>query len=235
MALILHIETATNVCSVAISKEGIKIAIAETNEPKSHAGVLNGFIQQVIQESKFGFSDLNAISVSKGPGSYTGLRIGIAAAKGLCYALNKPLIAVNTLQAMTSSLLKSPIATSILNKSEVLFSPLIDARRMEVYSAIFNSELHFIAGTKAEIISEDSFSTLLKNKKIIFFGDGVKKCIPVLNANPNIVFIEEFYTSAEGLISLAEIAYTAKKFEDLAYFEPFYLKDFVTTTPTVKI
>ncbi|MEP7169495.1 MAG: tRNA (adenosine(37)-N6)-threonylcarbamoyltransferase complex dimerization subunit type 1 TsaB [Bacteroidota bacterium] len=235
MALILCIETATNVCSVALAKDGLLVTVAESDEPKSHAGTVTKFIEQVMHESKLQLSQLDAISISKGPGSYTGLRIGTATAKGLCYALDKPLIAINTLKSMTSFFLSSnELQTSSFpvpiqsGKLQTLFIPLIDARRMEVYTAVYDNLLHEISETKAEIISENSFAELLKENKIFFFGDGAAKCKKVSSPNANANFIENFNTSSKGMISLSEKTFAEKVFEDIAYFEPFYLKDFVT-------
>ena len=227
MPLILCIETATDVCSVALARDGLLLAIAESDEPKSHAGTVTKFIQQVMGESNLKLSQIDAVSISKGPGSYTGLRIGTATAKGLCYALNKPLIAINTLQAMTSYLLNFYKPETLNFKLQTFFSPLIDARRMEVYTAIFDNSLNEISETKAEIITENSFAELLNENKILFFGDGVVKCKQILSANSNADFVEGFKTSAKGMISLSEKVFAENKFEDIAYFEPFYLKDFV--------
>jgi tRNA threonylcarbamoyladenosine biosynthesis protein TsaB len=226
LALILCIETATDVCSVALAKDGILLAIKESDEPKSHAGTVTKFIEQVMNESNLKLSQLDAVSISKGPGSYTGLRIGTATAKGLCYALEKPLIAINTLQSMTAYLVASQKP-----EPEVLLVPLIDARRMEVYSAVFNAILNEIIETKAEIISEKSFSELLKNNKAIFFGDGSAKCKSALHSNSNAFFKENFKASARGMLSISEKSFKEKKFENIAYFEPFYLKDFVGINP----
>src|SRR5205814_967905 len=151
----------------------------------------------------------------KGPGSYTGLRIGTATAKGLCYALDKPLIAINTLQSMTSFFLSSrQLQTSYL-KPQTFLIPLIDARRLEVYTAVFDNSLNEISETKAEIISENSFSELLKENKIFFFGDGTAKCKNVLSPNANANFVENFNTSAKGMFSLSEKSFAEKKFEDI--------------------
>jgi len=227
LPLILCIETATDVCSVALSRDGLLLAFAESDEPKSHAGTVTKFIQQVMNESNLKLSQIDAVSISKGPGSYTGLRIGTATAKGLCYALNKPLIAINTLQSMTNYLLSLQKHQASNIKRQTLFSPLIDARRMEVYTAVFDDSLNEISETKAEIITENSFAELLNENKIIFFGDGAVKCKQILGTNPNADFAEGFKTSASGMVSLSEKAFAENKLEDIAYFEPFYLKDFV--------
>lgn len=235
-SLILNIETATEICSVALAKNGSLVSIAESTAPRSHASVLTMLIQKVITESGYQFSELDAIAVSKGPGSYTGLRIGAATAKGLCYALDKPMIAINTLQAMTSFFLlfnKLQISNfpvpHFAGKLQTLFVPLIDARRMEVYTAAFDQHLNMVSDTRAEILNENSFSELLKKYKLIFFGDGVAKCKNVLKISSNADFIEGFTTSANGMINLSKEAFERKQFEDIAYFEPYYLKDFISS------
>lgn len=230
MSLILHIETATDVCSVSLAKNGVLLGTVESTEGKSHARILNSFIDELLKKEGVQFNELTAVAVSKGPGSYTGLRIGVAAAKGLCYALNIPLIAINTLQSMTAFLMSRDIK-KFQPEESFLFAPLIDARRMEVYTAVFNKQLHFIEDTKAEIITQDSFKAYTKENKIVFFGDGESKSKPVLQQLGNALFVEDFKTSALGMVTLAYTIFEEKKFEDIAYFEPFYLKDFVSTQP----
>ncbi|MCE9540898.1 MAG: tRNA (adenosine(37)-N6)-threonylcarbamoyltransferase complex dimerization subunit type 1 TsaB [Bacteroidetes bacterium] len=243
MALILNLETATTVCSVSLSKDGKLLALKEQNGDYSHAENLTLFIQDVLKQAKVKLTDIDAIAVSKGPGSYTGLRIGVSSAKGLCYSLNKPLIAVNTLQYLSLALsegegtkiismqyeLNSPSSSLSFGegREDVYFCPMLDARRMEVYCAMFDSLNNEIRPTTAEIIDEHSFSDLLNNKVVYFFGDGAAKCKSVLSANKNAIFIDDVYPSAKNMISLSEKAFVNKEFEDVAYFEPFYLKDFV--------
>ena len=196
-------------------------------ETRSHATQLTILIERICKESNLPFSELDAVAVSKGPGSYTGLRIGVATAKGLCYALDKPLIGINTLQSFAHELLlqQKNIANAI-SLSDLL-CPMIDARRMEVYSALFNHQKETMRETKAEIITEQSFEEELKQQKIFFFGDGAAKCKPLLHHQTNAVFIDDFSPSARGQIKLALKALEQKQFEDVAYFEPFYLKEFV--------
>lgn len=225
MALILNLETATTVCSVSLSKDGQLLAVKEQNGDYSHAENLTLFIEDVIQEADVKLSDVDAIAVSKGPGSYTGLRIGVSTAKGLCYSLNKPLIAISTLQHISLSI--SEDSKSQISNLKSLFCPMLDARRMEVYCAMFDSLNNEIRPTTAEIIDEHSFSDLLNNNVIYFFGDGAAKCKNVLSANKNAIFIDDIFPSAKNMISLSEQAFVNKEFEDVAYFEPFYLKDFV--------
>ncbi|MFH1161306.1 MAG: tRNA (adenosine(37)-N6)-threonylcarbamoyltransferase complex dimerization subunit type 1 TsaB [bacterium] len=230
MSLLLAIETATPVCSVALARDGECVAIRETTSANAHSSLLTIYIEQLFQEAGYRYQDLDAVAVSMGPGSYTGLRIGVAAAKGLCYALEKPLIAVPTLQAMAEGMnCQLPIANCPL-----LICPVIDARRMEVYCAVYNEQLEEIRPTDAVILHENSFQDLLSNHVMIFGGTGAQKCKPLLAGQPNAVFLDNFQASAGYLIPLAEKRFFTGHFENLAYFEPFYLKDFVAGKPKVK-
>ena len=236
MALILNIETSTRVCSVCISKDGVVVCFRESNDEKSHAKLLTIFIDEMLKEQKLKIDDFDAIAVSKGPGSYTGLRIGVSTAKGLCYAKDKPLIAINTLQAMANGI-KEKLSEGELKFEDIdssILVPMIDARRMEVYSAFFNSNAEFSRDVKAEIIDETSYSEILEKQKMIFFGDGSEKITEVIK-HENAVFIENSYPSSIHMTSLSEEAFKKEKFEDVAYFEPFYLKDFVATIPKKNI
>ena len=226
MPLILHIETATVVCSVALSKEGQLLGLKESQTKNSHSSELTLFIDELIKTAGFTLTDLDAIAISEGPGSYTGLRIGAATAKGLCFALDKPLIGVPTLQSMALGM--PHLQTSFL------LCPMIDARRMEVFCAIFDDKGNEIRETKAEIIDEHSFGEYLGKNVIVFGGDGAEKCKPYLEKNPNAVFLDDFMPSAKFMISLAGEKYSKQQFENIAYFEPFYLKDFVAGKPKVK-
>ncbi len=222
MAYILNIETSTKNCSVSLSKDGQLIALKEINEGQfSHAEKLHPFIEAVIREGKISFSDLNAVSVSKGPGSYTGLRIGVSAAKGLCYALDIPLISVDTLQILASAVKVEP---------NTLIVPLLDARRMEVYAAVFNSEYQQLRETKAEIIDEHSFANILTKGKTCLLGDGAEKCKAVIR-HENAIFLEGYFPSAKDMIKFSTLKFENSDFEDVAYFEPFYLKDFIAGKP----
>ena len=225
MALILNLETATTVCSVSLAKDGDLLAYKDLNGNYSHAENLTLFVEDVLKQANINLSEIDAIAVSKGPGSYTGLRIGVSAAKGFCYSLNKPLIAINTLQHL--SLAVSENLTSHISRPNSIFCPMIDARRMEVYCAIFDADNNEIKATSAEIIDETSFSDSLEKNQMIFFGDGSAKCKDVLSQNKNAIFIDGIVPSAKNMISLSEKAFINKQFEDVAYFEPFYLKDFV--------
>jgi tRNA threonylcarbamoyladenosine biosynthesis protein TsaB len=222
MALILNLETATTACSVALGRNGKLLALKELNADYTHAENLTIFIEDVLQQADLRLQDLDAIAVSKGPGSYTGLRIGVSTAKGLCYSLDKPLIAINTLQHMAQAMLRSALPEA----ASSLLCPMIDARRMEVYCAVYKNEEELLP-TSAEIIDEHSFAALLKDNSILFFGDGASKCKSVLSQNKHALFMDDFYPSAKDMIALSEKAFAEKAFEDVAYFEPFYLKDFV--------
>ncbi len=217
MALILNIETATKNCSVSISKHGKTVALKELNDGNySHAEKLHEFIMQVTQQASIEMSDLKAVAVSKGPGSYTGLRIGVSAAKGLCFALNVPLIAISTLESLAQS----------ISISEGYKIPLLDARRMEVYSAIFNADTENIREVKAEIITSASFHEYLNHQQVYFFGDGAEKCREIIT-HENAIFMNGKFPSSNEMSALSFEKYKMNDFEDVAYFEPFYLKDFI--------
>ncbi len=234
MGKILNIETATRVCSVALSDGGKVVALQETNTQNSHAEQITVFSEEIIFKASIGFSDLDAIAVSKGPGSYTGLRIGVSTAKGFCYSLDKPLISVGTLKALTAGIVNKMKETGE-KVEELLFCPMIDARRMEVYSAIFDYQLQEVREIKAEVITENSFSNYFDaGKKIVFVGDGAAKCKNILGQIQEAVFPEEFLPSAAYMAPLAEEKFKNKDFENTAYFEPFYLKDFIPGIPRVK-
>jgi len=226
MALILQLETATTSCSVALALDGKVIACKELQEKNIHASHITLFIQQVIEEAGKSLTDMDAVAVSMGPGSYTGLRIGVSTAKGLCYALDIPLIAINTLQSMANGM----ISSGKFDNNFFLYCPMIDARRMEVYTAVYDLHLNEIHTIQAKIIENDSFDELLKNNKIVFFGDGAFKCHDILD-NPNALILSDFINSAKDMSSLALEKFKKQDFEDIAYFEPFYLKDFIFIKP----
>jgi len=229
MALILNIETSTNVCSAAISKNGEVIDLLENFDDRSHASLLTVFIEKLFKQNNLNYSHLDAVSISEGPGSYTGLRIGVSVAKGICYAQNKPLIAINTLKAM-AMMAKETISDLPTN---ALLCPMIDARRMEVYSAVFDTNLNGIRKTIAEVIEENAYQTELQNNPIYFFGNGSSKCKEKITHN-NAIFSNEIYPSAKYMARLSQTAFGSNDFKDAAYFEPFYLKDFVATTSKKK-
>ncbi len=219
---ILNIETATKNCSVALAKNGETILCKEISElGYSHAEKLHVFIEEICKESSIQLKDLHAIAVSKGPGSYTGLRIGVSAAKGLCFALDIPLISVDTLAVLASQ-------AQLIAKENDLIIPMIDARRMEVYSAIFNNKLEKIREIEAQIIDENSFTSI--ENTVYFVGDSSEKAKAVLTKS-NFIFLEEIvYPSAKDMSAISIQKFLNKDFEDVAYFEPFYLKDFLITT-----
>jgi tRNA threonylcarbamoyladenosine biosynthesis protein TsaB len=216
MSYILNIETATKNCSVSIAKNGATILCKQIAEQGySHAEKLHVFIEELLNEAKISSSELIAIAISQGPGSYTGLRIGVSAAKGLCYALDIPLISVDTL---------SVLANQVKN-IDGLIVPMIDARRMEVYSAIFNSKKEKIREVQAEILKEESFSNL--SEKIYFIGDSNEKAKTIL-CKSNFQFLDEIvYPSANEMSAISFDKFQKNQFEDVAYFEPYYLKDFM--------
>ncbi len=217
MALILNIETATTNCSVSLSEEGKTIILKEDYDKNySHAERLHVYIDAVLKEANIKSSQLDAIAISKGPGSYTGLRIGVSAVKGLCFALEKPMISVSTLESL---------AHQVICKEGIIVA-MLDARRMEVYSAIFNSNYKKIRETEAEILDETSFSSYLEEGKVYFIGNGVEKTKTIIT-HPNAVFIDDKLPSADEMSTLAYNKYKISDFEDVAYFEPYYLKDFV--------
>jgi tRNA threonylcarbamoyladenosine biosynthesis protein TsaB len=223
MALFIFLETSTTMCSVALSEDSKLLALKEINGDYTHAENLTLFVSDVLASSGKKMSDLDAVIVSKGPGSYTGLRIGVSAAKGLCYALDKPLIAVNTLESMTQLKVVQDAAAT----EDVLYlCPMIDARRMEVYCAIFDRRGNQVVETSADIIDESSFSDLLQKGKVLFFGDGAAKCKGTIT-HKNALFLDGVYPSAESMIPFALRIYKEKVFESVAYFEPFYLKNFI--------
>jgi tRNA threonylcarbamoyladenosine biosynthesis protein TsaB len=227
MAMILSIETATQVCSVALTKGKKTIAIEETNIENSHSSKLTIFIQELCKRANVKLEEVDVVAVSSGPGSYTGLRIGVSVAKGLCFSLEKPLISVETLHAMALNF--------VMQKEEelspnILLCPMIDARRMEVYSALFSPSNKRITKTDAIIIDENSFSTYF-DKKLLIFGDGAEKSKNVI---PHAEYIPNVYPTAKTIGIIAEEKFEKQDFEDIAYFEPFYLKDFIAAKPKVK-
>ncbi|WP_337042436.1 tRNA (adenosine(37)-N6)-threonylcarbamoyltransferase complex dimerization subunit type 1 TsaB [Emticicia sp. 17c] len=229
MAFILSIETSTKGCSTAIHQDDKLVALNELFHEKSSSGMLTTLVQQVIKAAGLAFNDIDAIAVAKGPGSYTGLRIGVSTAKGLCFTLEKPLIAINTLEALAWQVNSYQ---SVISEASLL-CPMLDARRMEVYCAMYQTGvLQQVVPTQAKIIDEAAFANELKEQKIIFFGDGADKCRTVLGNQPNAFFLKEpVYPSAKAIGALAYGSLQAENFENVAEFEPYYLKEFMTTTP----
>jgi tRNA threonylcarbamoyladenosine biosynthesis protein TsaB len=218
---LLCIETATTVCSVCVTADDKILAHKEINNGFSHAENLHVFIQDVLKEANLSIKQLNAVAISKGPGSYTGLRIGVSTAKGLCYALQIPLISIDTLQSMA-------YAVASAKKEDALYCPMLDARRMEVYCAVYDKNVETITTVNALVLDEKSVAVFNQNKSIYFFGDGMPKAKELLQNNKNAFFIDAIFPSAKNMAALAFTKFTKKQFEDVAYFEPFYLKEFFT-------
>ena len=217
MALVLNIETATTNCSVSLSKDGETLVLKEDNSAGfSHAETLHVFINEVFKSTGIEPSEIDAVAVSKGPGSYTGLRIGVSSAKGLCFALDKPLIAISTLESLAHQ----------IGIKDGYIIPMLDARRMEVYSAIYNSNFKLHRTIEAEILTEASYAELLKENKVYFIGNGVEKTKSLIQ-HPNAIFIDAKLPSANEMAKLSELKYKISDTEDVAYFEPYYLKDFI--------
>ena len=219
MAYILNIETSTTNCSVSLSNKGETLVLKEDyGNGYSHAEKLHVYIEAVLKEANITSSQLEAIAVSKGPGSYTGLRIGVSAAKGLAYALNIPLISISTLEALAHQ----------VNADSGCIIPMLDARRLEVYSTIFDKDYNVVRAIEAQILDESAFEKELATGKVYFIGDGVEKTKTLLNS-PNAIFIENKLPSADQMSALSFNKYKKSDIEDVAYFEPFYLKDFMMT------
>lgn len=227
--IILHIETSTQVCSVALSENDNCIFSVSNDEGMNHAALLSTFIQDALDILKKTNRQLNAVAVSSGPGSYTGLRIGVSTAKGICYGLNIPLISISTMEIMAIAAIKN-----ITSDADDYFVPMIDARRMEVYDAVFDAGLNLQRPVSADIITEDAFADYLTNQRVYFFGNGSAKC-KILLQSPHAYFIDDIHPLAVNMIQPAIKKYKENNFEDVAYFEPFYLKEFQTTVPRNKV
>lgn len=229
MPLLLSIDTSTRGCSVALHQDGQLLSNYDLLAEKSSSGMLTSLIHNAVEQAGFQLADVDAFAVAQGPGSYTGLRIAVSTAKGLCFALDKPLIAINTLEAMT-------LQVKDFYPANYLFCPMIDARRMEVYCAVLNANGEFIEDTQAKIIDQQAFEAVLTEQSIVFFGDGAKKCQSVLGENPRALFPQQLiFPSAKTVGELAWQRYQQQLFEDVVTFEPFYLKDFMATTPKKKV
>ncbi|WP_426292451.1 tRNA (adenosine(37)-N6)-threonylcarbamoyltransferase complex dimerization subunit type 1 TsaB [Dyadobacter endophyticus] len=222
--LLLSIDTSIRGCSVAVHNETGLLAAYDLFTDKSSSAMLTTLMRDSVAHAGFKLADVDAIVVAKGPGSYTGLRVGVSTAKGLCYALDKPLIAINTLQAMALQL--APFFP------EHLLCPMIDARRMEVYAAVLDDNNAFVQETQAVIMNENSFEDLLADRQVVFFGDGAAKCKPILEKHSNAIFPAiDIKPSARTIGQLGTIAFQNAQFEDVASFEPYYLKDFMSPAP----
>jgi tRNA threonylcarbamoyladenosine biosynthesis protein TsaB len=227
--IILSIDTSTRGCSVAVHSHGQLLASYDLLTDRSSSSMLTTLMKNAVQHAGFALADLDAVAVAKGPGSYTGLRVSVSTAKGLCYALDKPLVAIETLVAMTAQI-------TAHYPEGYLFCPMIDARRMEVFAAVYDAQLQVVQPTRAVVLDENSFAELLQEYSVVFFGDGAAKCRPLLNPCPNAHFPDQLIEpSARTVGLLASEAYAAGQFEDLASFEPYYLKDFVGTTSKKKV
>lgn len=230
MATILNIETSTEVCSVALTCEGQVLEHHENYDGQTHATLLSAYVKDALDYVRTRELTLDAIAVSMGPGSYTGLRIGLSEAKGLAFGLNVPLIGVNTLQL----LVVSTIFNNFFDEDDILYVPMIDARRMEVYTAAYNSALQAVIEPQAMIIDENSFSDILAEHKVVFMGNGSNKVREVIK-HPNAVFVDGIKPVALEMMALAEKAFRESDFIDVAYSTPLYLKEFQATTPKKKV
>lgn len=232
MSFILNIETSTEICSVAIGREGKIVDFLESREEKDHARVLTLLIDNILKKNHVGIEDIVAVAVSEGPGSYTGLRIGVSTAKGLAYGLKIPLLAVSSLKAMAKGILDLKDTEGY--PENTWLCPMIEARRMEVYLVFFNLHGEQMTDIRAEVIGEYSFNDLFVERNILFFGTGSAKCKKVLTEK-NALFLDNVYPRADYMVSLSDNLFRQQNFVDIAYFEPFYLKEFVATIPKNKI
>lgn len=221
MSYLLLLETSTASCSVAIAKNNNVIVFREIKSGYSHAENLLEFVRICLQDVNLDVSRLDAVAVSKGPGSYTGLRIGVSAAKGICFGHSIPLIGIETLKSMSAGILQT------IENNKTLLCPLIDARRMEVYTSLFDKNLNTLQPAEALIINENTFLDLLSKHTVCFFGDGAAKIKHLYTRQSNAIFIDDFNNSAKHMTELAFQQFNNRQFENLAYFEPYYLKDFV--------
>lgn len=230
MALILNIDTAKEYASVCLAKNDTVIAFEESIEQKNHASFIHTAIKKIFAESNFDLTAIDAVAVSNGPGSYTGLRISLATAKGICYSLQKPLITLNTLQIMAYATKKIFLEQNNQHYSSFFICPLIDARRMEVFTAMYNANLQTVVEPSALVLQQDSFLEFLTNDKVVFAGSGVEKLKTIIN-HTNALY-EKILFTAKDMVELSLENFEQKNFADIAYCQPFYLKDVYTTTPT---
>ena len=226
--LILCLDTATDICSVALTRAAQVVAYRENHDGNSHARILLPFIEEILNEAEVKPQELAAVAVSMGPGSYTGLRIGTSTAKGLCYAMEIPLIAVPTLQIIAAGASKN-----LPDTQDITFCPMLDARRMEVFTALYDNNLQPTNDVQALIVDENTFAKLIEHKRTVFCGNGAEKCRPLYEMHPNAIF-DPTPVSARNMADIALKKFTEKQWEDLAYFTPLYGKDYVAAKPTVK-
>ena len=229
MERILLIETSTALCSTALAENGAIISYRESSAPKAHASLTAVFIDEMLKEKGISIADCDAICVSMGPGSYTGLRVGVSTAKGLCFGSGKPLMAVGTLDTLVAQ----AVAEGLVPEGCRYIIPMIDARRMEVYSAVFTPDCQQITETQPVIVDENSFASQLEEGPVLFIGDGAGKCADVIK-HPNAGFVQ-CWPKADAMLKPAMEAYKEKRFKDVAYFEPFYLKEFVASVSKKKM
>ena len=230
MASILLIETSTRPCSVALSRDFTIEFRRSTLDGPAHASVLGSYVEEAMQYAREHGCEPDAVAVSAGPGSYTGLRIGVSEAKGLCFGLGKPLIAVPTLEAMVCRVMFAPPLAEAADDEATLFCPMIDARRMEVYTALYDRALNEVRPVGAVVVDADFLHDVLEQRPVLFFGDGAAKCRDVIR-HPNARFVDGIVPMADDMLALAVKAYRAGRFEDVAYYTPYYLKEFVASTP----
>ncbi|WP_106828761.1 tRNA (adenosine(37)-N6)-threonylcarbamoyltransferase complex dimerization subunit type 1 TsaB [Parabacteroides pacaensis] len=228
MSCILNIETSTQVCSVALTQGGEVLLEKVSFEGPSHAVLLGTYVEEALNYVKERAVKLDAVAVSSGPGSYTGLRIGVSMAKGLCFGLGIPLIGIHTLEILAKK------AVSVTQEENALYCAMLDARRMEVYAAIYDASLQEVREPSADIVTSETYPDYLMKGRMYFFGNGAAKCKEVLTSE-NAFFLDDLYPLASDMASLSEKAFTGGKFEDVAYFEPFYLKEFVATIAKNKV
>jgi tRNA threonylcarbamoyladenosine biosynthesis protein TsaB len=230
MSCILHIETSTEVCSVAVSQDGTNIWHEEDYSGPNHNTQLGVYVDEALSFVESHAIPLDAVAVSCGPGSYTGLRIGVSMAKGVCYGRNVKLIGIPTLKVLCV-----PVLLRQELPEDALLCPMIDARRMEVYAAIYDRALRTVRDTNADIVETDTYKAFLDEHPVFFFGNGANKCKEVLSNHPNAHFMDDIHPVAKWMFPLAEKAIAEQDFKDVAYFEPFYLKEFIATVPKNKL
>ncbi len=226
--IVLCLDTSTEICSVTVACGEKVLAFRENADGKSHAKTLLPFVDEVVKEAGISIREVNAVAVSMGPGSYTGLRIGSSTAKGLCYSLEIPMIAIPTLQIIAAGAAKQQAANE-----NAVFCPMLDARRMEVFTAIYDKDLQPLSEVSSQIVDEHTFADILTKKNVVFCGNAVEKCREILSKNPNALF-DTTPISSINMVDLALHKLSRQQFEDIAYFEPFYLKEYVAAKPHVK-